>query len=956
MLQIKDIRKQYQTGEFVQTALDGVSLNLRDNEFVAILGPSGSGKTTLLNIIGGLDRYDSGDLIIDGTSTKQYKDRDWDSYRNHSVGFVFQSYNLIPHQSVLSNVELALTISGISKAERKERAIASLKDVGLGDHLHKKPNQLSGGQMQRVAIARALVNNPNILLADEPTGALDTETSVQIMELLKEVAKDRLVVMVTHNPELAHEYANRIVNLKDGHILDDSNPFELDASASEEAVHRNLGKASMSFFTSLALSFNNLKTKKARTFLTAFAGSIGIIGISLILSLSNGVNNYIEDIQKETMLSYPMTIEAQSIDLSSLLQVDGEAPSDPNREIDPSRDAVYGNSFVLERVSSVTTSIKENNLTAFKQYLDDPKSEIHQYVGENGIQFTYDIAFDTFSFDSEETLVNNDGSSFEEEDAASSSSMMPMSAFPMSASMSTSHFQEMLPGADEASVSQAILDSYNLEAGVWPANYDEVILLLNVHKEIETSALYELGLLPASDYKEILAAIDAGETLELEEKTLSYEEVMNTEFYLIPASDYFVENEEGLFDDVSGDTAAIEGLLEEAIKLKVVGVASANEDASYTMTSPIGYTRALTNYLIDYSNNSPVVLAQEANPDINVLNGLEFAPADDEAKIADAKAYLSNLTLSEKAQMMQEIMMMSPTDPSDQATMPNTETPEDSEETAEATEEMAMPENAEELAALEAANPEMANSPEAQAAQMLSMSEEELAAMFDDYLADPDTESLLMVYDNYLSPGTLDDNLLAFGSISLDAPTSINIYSDSFEAKDGITQSIDNYNKTAADADQISYTDLVGMLMSSVTTIVNVVSYVLVAFVGVSLVVSSIMIGIITFISVLERTKEIGILRAMGASKRNISQVFNAETFIIGALSGLLGVGISLLLLIPINAVIHNLVGTTSVNASLSIPTAIALVALSMTLTLIAGLLPSREAAKKDPVIALRTE
>ena len=955
MLQIKDIRKQYQTGDFVQTALDGVSLNLRDNEFVAILGPSGSGKTTLLNIIGGLDRYDSGDLIIVGTSTKQYKDRDWDSYRNHSVGFVFQSYNLIPHQSVLSNVELALTISGISKAERKERAIASLKDVGLGDHLHKKPNQLSGGQMQRVAIARALVNNPNILLADEPTGALDTETSVQIMELLKEVAKDRLVVMVTHNPELAHEYANRIVNLKDGHILDDSNPFELDASASEEAVYRNLGKASMSFFTSLALSFNNLKTKKARTFLTAFAGSIGIIGISLILSLSNGVNNYIEDIQKETMLSYPMTIEAQSIDLNSLLQVDGEAPSDPNREIDPTRNAVYSNSFVLERVSSVTTSIKENNLTAFKQYLDDPESEIHQYVGENGIQFTYDIAFDTFSFDSEETLINNDGSSFEEA-ATSSSSMIPVSAFPMSASTSTNHFQEMLPGADEASVSQAILDSYNLEAGVWPANYDEVILLLNVHKEIETSALYELGLLPASDYKEILAAIDAGETIELEEKTLSYDEVMNTEFYLIPASDYFVENEEGLFDDVSGDPTAVEGLLEEALRLNVVGVASAKEDASYKIANPIGYTRALTNYLIDYSNNSPVVLAQEENPAINVLNGLEFAPADDEAKIEDAKAYLSNLTLSEKAQMMQEIMMMSPTDPSVQATMPNTETPEDSEETAEATQEMAMPENAEELAALEAANPEMANSPEAQAAQMLSMGEEELAAMFDDFLAEPDTESLLRLYDNYLSPGTLEENLLAFGSISLDAPTSINIYSDSFEAKDGISQSIDNYNKTAADADQISYTDLVGMLMSSVTTIVNVVSYVLVAFVGVSLVVSSIMIGIITFISVLERTKEIGILRAMGASKRNISQVFNAETFIIGALSGLLGVGISLLLLIPINAVIHNLVGTTDVNASLSIPTAIALIVLSMTLTLIAGLLPSREAAKKDPVIALRTE
>ena len=516
MLQIKKISKQYKTGDLVQSALDDVSLNLRDNEFVAILGPSGSGKTTLLNIIGGLDRYDSGDLIINSISTKQYKDRDWDSYRNHTIGFVFQSYNLIPHQSILANVELALTISGISRSERKRRAKQALTDVGLGDQVHKKPNQMSGGQMQRVAIARALVNNPDILLADEPTGALDTETSVQVMELLKEVAKDRLVVMVTHNPELAEEYATRIVRLRDGKITDDTDPFEVDSSKLQVAEHKNMGKASMSYFTALSLSFNNLKTKKGRTFLTSFAGSIGIIGIALILSLSNGVNTYITDIQKSTMLSYPVVIEAQTMDMSSFIEVGQKHASD--EEAEHKRDGVYLNGMEFEMASAMTTSITENNLTEFKKYLDNKDSEIHQYIGENGIVYTYATKFNVYTHDPEGTLVNTDGSALNDVNSTGNAAMGGMSVSEMSMTgismgINTNNFTQILPGAKGELISPSVIESYDVLYGEWPKEYNEVILVLDRNNEIAASTLYELGMLPASEYKELVKKIDAGEEI-----------------------------------------------------------------------------------------------------------------------------------------------------------------------------------------------------------------------------------------------------------------------------------------------------------------------------------------------------------------------------------------------------------------------------------------------------------
>lgn len=905
MLQIQNIKKEYQTGELVQTALDGVSLNLRDSEFVAILGPSGSGKTTFLNIIGGLDRYDAGDIIINGISTRKYTDRDWDSYRNHTIGFVFQSYNLIPHQTILSNVELALTISGISKSERKERAKSALEDVGLGEHIHKRPNQMSGGQMQRVAIARSLVNNPDILLADEPTGALDTETSLQIMELLKEVAKDRLVIMVTHNPELAEKYANRVVNLQDGQIIDDTNPFEIEELEQTPPKHENMGKASMSFLTALSLSFNNLKTKKARTLLTAFAGSIGIIGISLIMSLSNGVSTYIEDIQRDTMSSYPISIEAQSMDLSSFIS--GSNPNETaNTEVDHDLDGIYSNSAGLEMASTVTMSIKENNLTEFKKYLDDTDNDIHNYLGENGITYSYDVKFDVFANDSDEELINTDGSSFESKVETNFTAGPP--AIIDGAGNTPGNFEELMPGANEDVISNVVKDSYEVLEGKWPQEYDEVVLMLDENNEISTQALYELGFLPAAEYEELLEKMDAGEEIEIEDHKWNYQDMINQNFYLVPSSDYFVENENGLFDDISEDEEQVQELVENGIELNIVGIARPIEDATYSgFTGYVGYTKELTEHLIEYVDNSEVVQAQEETPDINVTNGVKFAPADDQTKINDTVEYLSNLSISEKAEMMRVILASMATD-----------------------------------------NPEMG--------QMMMMGEVELAAYLDQYLTDPEDEDLLRIYDNYISSGNYDDNMAAFGVVSLDAPSMINIYADRFEDKDAIALEIEKYNEGVSDENQITYTDLVALLMSSITTIINVISYVLIAFVAVSLVVSSIMIGIITYISVMERTKEIGILRAIGASKSNISQIFNAETFIIGLLSGVLGVGITSLLLIPTNSIIHSLTGITTINASLPIGTAVALIGLSLILSLIAGIIPSRKAAKSDPVIALRSE
>ena len=924
MLQIKDIRKQYITGDLVQQALDGVSLNFRENEFVSILGPSGSGKTTLLNIIGGLDRYDDGDLIINGISTKKYKDRDWDSYRNHTIGFVFQSYNLIPHQSVLANVELALTISGISKAERRERAKKALEEVGLGDQIHKKPNQMSGGQMQRVAIARALVNNPKVLLADEPTGALDTETSVQVMELLKEVAKDRLVIMVTHNPELAEEYATRIVRLRDGKITDDSNPYLVEEASEETLRHENMGKSSMSYLTALSLSFNNLKTKKARTLLTAFAGSIGIIGIALILSLSNGVNNYITDIQKSTMTSYPITIEAQALDFSSIIEI---SPGHTEEmDIEHEKDAVYMNSMDLELASTVTTSLTQNNLTEFKKYLDDEDSKIHEYVGDNGILYTYDTKFGVYTTDPEGEFVNTDGSTLQEAKQSAASSMISGigssmggngdgSAMSSMVSRASDNFEELLPDSDGTGVSNAIKDNYELLYGEWPVAYDEVVLVLNKNNEIAATTIYELGILPSSEYKELMEQLEDGEKLETQLQQWSYEDICDKQFYLIPACDMYVENENGTFDCIADDEEALGERFEDAIKLKVTGVIRPDEDLdNLFINAPFGYTRELTDYLIQYTEESAVVKAQEENADINVVNGMSFEPKDDAAKISDVKIYLSGLGVSDKAKLCKEMLVAS------------------------------------------AAAGSGSGTDAAMMVNMGSMGETELAAMMDQYLLNPEDEVMLAIYDAYISTGSYDDNMSSFGVVSLDAPSSINIYADSFEDKDEISKCIDVYNDGAREENQISYTDYVGLLMSSVTTIIDVISYVLIAFVAVSLIVSSIMIGIITYISVLERTKEIGILRALGASRKNISQVFNAETFIIGLCAGAMGVGISCLLLIPGNMLIHSVAGTTEVNASLPAVSAAILVILSVLLTLIGGLIPSKKAAKKDPVTALRTE
>ena len=912
MLQIQNICKKYVTGDLVQTALDNVSLNLRDNEFVAILGPSGSGKTTMLNIIGGLDRYDSGDLIINGISTKKYKDRDWDSYRNHTIGFVFQSYNLIPHQSVLSNVELALTISGISRSERRRRAKEALEKVGLGNQLHKRPNQMSGGQMQRVAIARALVNNPDILLADEPTGALDSETSVQVMELLKEVAKDRLVVMVTHNPELANEYATRIVRVKDGHIVDDTDPYEIEQKL-QEPQHKNMGKASMSILTALSLSFNNLRTKKGRTFLTAFAGSIGIIGIALILSFSNGVNTYITDIQKSTMTSYPISIEAQTIDLTSIMQKGQSSMKDS--DVTHELDGVYSNGTDIEMASSITTSFTKNNLTEFKKYMDNPDSEIRKHIRENGIVYSYNTKFDVFTYDSEGAFVNTDGSTLKSSSQTSATNMMADMSNDNGMTMmtgstgKTNNFTELLPGSDSASVSQAVTDAYDVLYGNWPSSYDEAVLVMNKNNEISSAVLYQLGILPTSEYKEIMKRIDAGEEVTMDTEKISYEDICNKEYYLLPASDMYVKDDNGNYKSIVSDNASLKDKAADGIKLKISGIVRQNDDNDNALINKaVGYTKALTDYLIDYADKSEVVKAQRENKDINITNGMAFSPADDAAKIADARTYLANLGVSDKASMFKNMMQM-----------------------------------------VYADNQQMYT-------QLMAMGEAQQAAMLDSYLENPDDSTLLSIYNSYISTGNYDDNMESFGVISEDAPSAINIYVDSFEAKDAVSDCIKKYNEGASEDDKISYTDYVGLLMNSVTTIINVITYVLIAFVAVSLIVSSIMIGIITYISVLERTKEIGILRAIGASKRNISQVFNAETFIIGFCSGIIGIAITLLLLIPCNSIIHAVTDSTAVNAALPPVSAVVLIILSMVLTFIGGLIPAKNAAKKDPVTALRTE
>ncbi len=779
--------------------------------------------------------------------------------------------------------------------------------------------------MQRVAIARALVNDPEILLADEPTGALDSETSIQVMDLLKEVAKDRLVVMVTHNPELAEEYANRIVKVKDGHIISDSNPYEIDIKNMAPPKHENMGKASMSLLTALSLSFNNLKTKKGRTLLTAFAGSIGIIGIALILSLSNGVNTYIDNIQKDTMTSYPISIEAETIDISSIMSSGGPTPGKPS-DVNHDLNAIYSNGSGIEMASTMTSSFTENNLTEFKKYLDNPDSEINQYVGENGIIYSYDTKFGVYTKDSEGTFVNTDGSTLTDKNSSSitMTGISAMSSMPISKisgfSSSSNNFKELLPGKDGASVSDAIKDSYDLLYGDWPTAYDEVILTLDQNNEISATTLYQLGILPSAEYKELMTKIENGEEIKLESKSWKYEDICNQEFYMIPDCDTYISNGNGTFTSIKDNVNEMEKLLDNAIKLKITGVVRPKEDAkNASITSAIGYTKALTDYIIEYTDDSEVVKAQKESSTINVLNGMEFSPSSDDEKIADAKKYLEGLGVSDKANLFKTMMY----------SMQSTSNVEDEGIST----------------SMQAGTPDIS-----------TMSEEQLAAMLDEYLKSPDDDTLLKIYDAYISTGSYDDNMTTFGVVSLDAPSSISIYTDSFENKEAISDCIEDYNSTANEEDQISYTDYIGILLSSITTIIDVISYVLIAFVAVSLIVSSIMIGIITFISVMERTKEIGILRAIGASKHNISQVFNAETFIIGLCSGLLGVGISALLLIPINSIIHSVLNLDTINASLPLSSAIGLIILSMILTIIGGFVPAKKAAKKDPVTALRTE
>ena len=951
MLQLKNITKTYKTGGFTQDALKGVSVNFRDNEFVSVLGHSGSGKTTLLNIIGGLDRYTSGDLIINGVSTKKYKDSDWDLYRNRSIGFIFQSYNLIPHQSVLANVEMALTIAGISKKERHQRAKEALKTVGLEEHMHKKPNQLSGGQMQRVAIARALINDPDILLADEPTGALDSETSVQVMDLLKEIAKDKLVIMVTHNPELANEYSTRIINLVDGQITGDSDPYE---EHDEDRERGKVKKISMSFATALSLSFSNLRTKKGRTILTAFAGSIGIIGIALILSLSTGTNQYITDIQKSTLTSYPIEIDASTYDLTSLLEIAGEnSPVLSAGDDEESEEAsgVVVDYSMMEASESVTTSVIENNLTDFKAYLDDPDSDIQEYLGENGVVYSYDISFSVYSYDSDGNLVDSDMDVESDSDSTSMFTSIMNSMLSVVSSDSTGdNFSVLTADSTGEGISSVVTDSYDLVYGSWPEEYNEVVLVLDENNSIEAEYLCQLGLITKDEYDEQAKTIEDGGSAD--ETVLDFEEVLEHTFYLVAACDKYEENENGTWSLIEDE----EDLIDNAIELKIVGIIKPSDDAQNAdIYTAVAYSSALTYYVMDHTADSDIIIDQMADEEINVLSGVAFEAEDDEEKVELVKEYLADLSVEEKASMYQLIMYLSSESEEDEDDSDG-EDSEDSDDSANSGEI-----SSDTISSAEDASSEYSS--DALAAMALAGStgstvdDETYAALLDAYLEDdPDEELMIEMYDEYVAGSSYEDNMEAFGYINEDTPSSIAIYCDTYEDKDMVAECIENYNASADEDSQITYTDYVALLTSSMTTIINAITYVLIAFVAISLVVSCIMIGIITNISVMERTKEIGILRALGASKKNVSHIFNAETFIIGICSGVLGVGISLLCTIPINAIIRALTGIENLKAQLSWQAIVILVLISIAITMIGGLIPSRKASKQDPAVALRTE
>ena len=1014
MLQIKNVYKEYRTGNLVQKALDNVSLNLRDNEFVAILGPSGSGKTTLLNIIGGLDRYDKGDLVINEISTKKYKDRDWDSYRNHTIGFVFQSYNLIPHQTILSNVELALTISGVSKKDRKKRAIDALKQVGLEKQIHKKPNQLSGGQMQRVAIARALVNNPDIVLADEPTGALDSETSIQVMELLKEVAKDRLVVMVTHNPELAEEYATRIVNLKDGEIISDSDPYIVE-NKSAEAKHKNMGKTSMSFFTSLALSFNNLKTKKGRTFLTSFAGSIGIIGIALILSLSNGVNTYIKSVEEETLSEYPLKINKSGIDLTAMLS--NKTKTEDSRE---NTDGIN----VTNMLTSMFSTIGSNDLVSLKNYLESDETDIKEYT--KAIEYSYNVTPRIYSVDTKSIRQLNPNTSFSSLGIGSTTSSNSV----MSSMMSTDVFFE-LPQDSKLYESQ-----YDVKAGRLPTAYNECVLVLTSKGNISDFLTYTLGLRNYDELDKMIEQFSKEEQVNTPDTSdsYSYEDMLKIKFKLVNASDcYEYDSKYKVWNDKSDNEKYMKNVIDKAEDIKIVGVLQPKEGVSaYMLQTGIYYPVELTTHVIENAENSKIVKEQLKSPKVDVFTGKKFGEEDDSSSFdmnslfeidtnAMKKAFkidqskikvdtsslnkaIKNMTLpefdfntalksikfsvseDEKKALVNDLMegykeylkknniidienadkYLQDFIKSDEAKAIMTKhltqiiKSNDLDTQVNKIMQSYMNKFADQLT--KTIQKEMTKSMKQMASSIpkaisidtkafasaikINMNEEELSELF---------ASLMTKKQN-----TYDNNLKKLNYANLDKPDGISIYPKNFESNEKITAILEQYNsKMEAEGNEdkvISYTDMVGTLMNSVTIIVNVISYVLIAFVAISLVVSSIMIGVITYISVLERKKEIGILRAIGASKRNISQVFNAETFMIGLLAGIIGIVLTVLLLIPINGIIHKLAQGVNVTASLPAMSGLILIVLSTVLTLIGGLIPSKKAAKEDPVLALRSE
>jgi len=868
LLELKNISKIYKTSGFEQRALDKISIKFRDCEFVSILGQSGSGKTTMLNIIGGLDNYTSGDLIINGVSTKKYKDRDWDTYRNHSIGFVFQSYNLIPHQTALANVELALTLSGVSKEERRKRAQAVLKKVGLQNHMNKKPNQMSGGQMQRIAIARALINDPDILLADEPTGALDSETSVQIMELLKEIAKEKLVIMVTHNPDLAEKYSTRIVKLLDGHITDDSNPvketeIKIDKEKKEKTRSRSKKKTSMSFMTAFSLSLNNLMTKKGRTILTAFAGSIGIIGIALILSLSSGVKGYISRVEEDTLSSYPLSIEEQTVDTSSMIM--SLMTYDQRRE-EHELDKIYSGNIMIDLINTLAAQMQTNNLEEFKKYLDNDKNGFKDYI--TAIEYGYNVDLQLYKSDTTDGIVRvNPTTILSSFGVDGMDSMMELQDQFGGGGMSaaTNVFQELLDNKE------LLKTQYDMLAGHWPNKYNEVVLMVDDHNEISDYALYALGIKDQKELNDSYKNVLEGKEVETKTSSYGYDEFLNMTFKLVLNTDYY-EKQNNIWIDKREDDEYLKQLINNGEEVKIVGIIRPNEESLTTSTTgAVGYTKELTEHVINRINESEIAKEQKANPEINVFTGFEFSDGEENFDI-------SSLTREQQT-------------------------------------------------------------------YLASLSQEELAKIVAQYASN--------------AKATYEDNLSTLGIVDLEKPSTIYIYPKDFDSKEIIIDKIESYNDKAKNDEReelvINYTDVVGAMMTGVSSIIDTISYVLIAFVAISLIVSSIMIGIITYISVLERTKEIGILRAMGASKKDVSRVFNAETLIEGLTAGVIGILVTVILNIPINIIIKKIVNISNIS-KLPIGGAIILVVISVLLTVIAGLIPSRMASKKDPVEALRSE